>query len=133
MMNMPSKTTGAGVAPGPTGRPLRGNLPEFRNDRYNYLIQLHQQYGDVVHFQLGKRAHYLAAHPDDVLHVLGRNSSNYHKAQNRMGDAELCKSIGCNLCRGIPSYPAPMLTLRPQNGLSMTIHPRGNYEITRRK
>lgn len=49
-------TTTAPVAPGPQNhRPLRGNLPEFRQDRYNYLLKLHQEYGDVVQFQLGQR------------------------------------------------------------------------------
>lgn len=75
-------TTTAPVAPGPQNhRPLRGNLPEFRQDRYNYLLKLHQEYGDVVQFQLGQRPAYLVAHPDDVLRVLGRNSSNYQKAK----------------------------------------------------
>ncbi|MCB0110732.1 MAG: cytochrome P450, partial [Caldilineaceae bacterium] len=77
-----SITTIAQTAPGPhSRRPLRGNLPEFRHDRYNYLLQLHQEYGDVVRFQLGQRPIYLVAHPDDVLRVLGRNSSNYQKAK----------------------------------------------------
>ncbi|MCB0082929.1 MAG: cytochrome P450 [Caldilineaceae bacterium] len=80
---MSTTTTPTPAAPGPQSRrPLRGNLPEFRQDRFNYLLHLHQEYGDVVRFQLGKRPVYLVAHPDDVLRVLGRNSDNYEKGQN---------------------------------------------------
>ena len=73
----------APAAPGPQNRrPLRGNFPEFRHDRFNFLLNLHQEYGDVVQFQLGQHPVYLVAHPDDILRVLGRNSDNYHKGPN---------------------------------------------------
>jgi len=38
----------AQLPPGPKGRPLRGNLPEMRKERLQFLMQLREEYGDVV-------------------------------------------------------------------------------------
>lgn len=75
------RPTIATVPPGPSGNFLLGNFAEFRRDRHRYLRDLHQEYGDIVRFRLGREPFYLVAHPDDILHMLGCNNRNYHKSK----------------------------------------------------
>src|SRR5262245_102546 len=75
-------TAGKPLPPGPKGRLLSGSLPELREDRLSFLMQLREEYGNVVSFRIGPMNACLVAHPDDILQVLGRNSENYHKSPN---------------------------------------------------
>jgi cytochrome P450 len=59
-----------GVAPGPKGHWLAGNLPDFRDDRLGYLAHLAQTYGDCVSIRLGPRRLMVVNHPDLVEDVL---------------------------------------------------------------
>ena len=63
----------AGRAPlpaGPRGRWLVGSLPEFGRDLLGFLAGCAREYGDVVHFRLGRRPAYLLNRPDLVEQVL---------------------------------------------------------------
>jgi cytochrome P450 len=60
----------APLPPGPRGRWLVGSLPEFGRDLLGFLAGCARDYGDVVHFRLGRRPAYLLNRPDLVEQVL---------------------------------------------------------------
>ena len=53
-------------APGPAGKPLVGNVFEFRRDPTGFLTTVAQTYGDIVHFKFGSQDVYLLNHPDYI-------------------------------------------------------------------
>ena len=68
------------TVPGPPGLPLVGNLFQMRRAAdIRLFINLFQEFGDVVHLQIGPRHLYLINHPDDVQYVLQSNNRNYVK------------------------------------------------------
>ncbi|PMP81421.1 MAG: cytochrome P450, partial [Chloroflexus aggregans] len=52
--------------PGPRGLPVIGVGNRLLRDPIEFMIRLHRHYGDLVKLPLGKRAMYLAVHPDMV-------------------------------------------------------------------
>lgn len=62
--------------PGPRGRRVGGNLPEFAEDPLAFLLACHARFGDVV--RLGRR-NVLVAHPRLVGEVLSNRSGAYPK------------------------------------------------------
>ena len=66
-------------APGPPGRPLIGNLLEFRRDVLGALMESRQRYGDVVRFRLGPKIVHLVAGPEQIEYVLLTRHENYNK------------------------------------------------------
>jgi cytochrome P450 len=56
--------------PGPKGRILRGNVPEFGPDWIGALLRYAREYGDFVPLRLGLRRAVLLSHPDYVEQVL---------------------------------------------------------------
>jgi cytochrome P450 len=58
------------LPPGQRGRWLVGSLPEFGRDLLGFLADCARDYGDVVHFRLGRRPAYLLNRPDLVEQVL---------------------------------------------------------------
>jgi cytochrome P450 len=70
------------VAPGPRGMPVLGNLNDFRNkDLIQVYVDTWRRYGDVSHLRAGPIDMVVAAHPDDVKHVLVDNQKNYIKGR----------------------------------------------------
>jgi cytochrome P450/NAD(P)-dependent dehydrogenase (short-subunit alcohol dehydrogenase family) len=65
------------VAPGPRGHIVMGNLAAYKHDPIAMLLQLQQQYGDVVRNPLGPFLTHALAHPDYVQQVLQDNQRNY--------------------------------------------------------
>ncbi|MHB1417148.1 MAG: cytochrome P450 [Chloroflexota bacterium] len=75
-------TTGTGprVAPGPTGLPLLGVLPQIGGgDLIGYYVNAWRQYGDVVRVPLGPKTAFLLADPEHIKYVLVDNEKNYCK------------------------------------------------------
>jgi len=67
--------------PGPRGHIFIGNLPEFRRDPLQFLMNLSRQYGDVARFRVGPWSYCLISHPDHVKHVLQDHNHNYCKGR----------------------------------------------------
>ena len=65
--------------PSPPKIPLLGHIPAFRRDVLGLLIRSVETYGDHILFKLGPHPVYLFNHPDDALHILKKNASNYDK------------------------------------------------------
>src|SRR5688572_15969593 len=99
------------IAPGPPGRPIVGNLNEFREDRLRFLLSVRQEYGDVVRLQLGPRLAHLVSHPDWIRYVLATHHDNYHKSEQ----------YRLQLVPGHPVEPEPVVTLRPREGVRVTL------------
>lgn len=66
--------------PGPKGKPIVGDLTNFKNDRLGYLKSL-RDYGDIVRTKLANRELIFLFNPDDIKYVLATNHANYHKAK----------------------------------------------------
>lgn len=63
------------------GKPLIGNLIEFRGDPLNFLLGLARRHGDVVLFKLGKQELFFVNNPDLIRDVLVTNSRNFIKSR----------------------------------------------------
>lgn len=68
------------LPPGPKGKPLFGNLPDFRKDNLGFLLRLAREYGDVVHYHLLTERVYQLNHPDYIQEVLVNQADKFHKA-----------------------------------------------------
>ncbi len=69
--------------PGPHFLETERFLLHFRRDPLSAFQQINQQYGDVVHFQMGKQHAYLLSHPDDIRDVLVVHHQDMHKPQQQ--------------------------------------------------
>ncbi len=67
------------IPPGPRGKPIIGNLREFRSDILGLLETSTRAYGEIVHFRVGPREIFLLNDPYYIQHVLQTNSRNYRK------------------------------------------------------
>ncbi len=74
----PEAGSAAVTPPGPQGNWLLGNMRDFNNDPLGMLTRAGQM-GRVTRFRFLNSIVYLAAHPDDVKHVLVDNHRAYHK------------------------------------------------------
>ncbi len=72
-------TASARTPPGPPG--FLSAFRALRRDPLQFLLDVNHEYGDVVLVRLGTKRVYLAAHPDDVRHVLQENHRNYGKGK----------------------------------------------------
>lgn len=63
------------------GKPIVGNLLEFRRNPINFLMKVNRQHGDLVLFYLGPRQLYFINDPDYVRDVLVTNSRNFIKSR----------------------------------------------------
>ncbi|HYP28680.1 MAG TPA: cytochrome P450 [Blastocatellia bacterium] len=73
--------TRAATPPGPKGKPVIGNLLDFRSDPANFLLRCAREYGDVVHFKLGPQPLYLVNDPEIIRDVLVTNNRNFVKSR----------------------------------------------------
>ncbi|HJQ69284.1 MAG TPA: cytochrome P450 [Blastocatellia bacterium] len=67
--------------PGPKGKPVVGNLLDFRRDPLGFLLAAARQHGDIVHLQFGPQAIYLINNPDYIRDVLVANNRNFIKSR----------------------------------------------------
>lgn len=65
--------------PGHKGNFLTGNAHQFNHDRLGFLMYLSQNYGDIVHFNIGPRHVYLLNHPDYIRYVLVEHPDKFNK------------------------------------------------------
>lgn len=73
--------------PGPAGLPLLGNIPRFGGDQniLFHFIDAWEEFGECCHLRLGPFHVYVVAEPENVHHVLVRNSANYIKGSGYTG------------------------------------------------
>jgi cytochrome P450 len=67
--------------PGPKGKPVIGNLLDFRRDPLNFLLTAAREHGDIVHLQFGPQAIFLVNNPDHIRDVLVTNNRNFIKSR----------------------------------------------------
>jgi len=68
------------LLPGPEGRGIFGTAGEFKKARLDYLIHIHQTYGDSLRYRFFRdRYGYSFVHPDANRHILQDNNGNYTK------------------------------------------------------
>lgn len=67
--------------PGPKGKPVIGNLLDFRRDPLGFLLTAAREHGDIVHLQFGPQAIYLLNNPDYIRDVLVTNNRNFIKSR----------------------------------------------------
>jgi cytochrome P450 len=67
--------------PGPKGKPVVGNLLDFRRDPLGFLLTAAREHGDIVHLQFGPQAIYLINNPDYIRDVLVTNNRNFIKSR----------------------------------------------------
>jgi cytochrome P450 len=67
------------TAPGPPGRFLVGNLPEFARDILGFMERCARDYGDVTYLRLAGYPVYLFAHPDLIESVLVTHHLRFRK------------------------------------------------------
>jgi cytochrome P450 len=65
--------------PGPAGKPVVGNILEFRKDILGTMLDGWRNHGDIVQFNVGGPA-YLFVHPDDIAYIIRFGAANYPKA-----------------------------------------------------
>lgn len=65
--------------PGPRGRLLLGDFPDFLRDPLGFLQGLARQHGDVVAYRMGPEKATLLVHPDDIKDVLVTRQRCFHK------------------------------------------------------
>jgi cytochrome P450 len=67
--------------PRPKGKPIIGNLLDFRRDPLSFLLTVAQEHGDVVHLQFGPQSVFLVNNPDHIRDVLVTNNRNFIKSR----------------------------------------------------
>jgi len=71
--------TGRREPPSPPGHFLIGNAPELSAAPLDFVMRARRDYGDLVRLRFPLVRAYLAAHPDDIKHILQDNHDNYTK------------------------------------------------------
>ncbi len=67
------------LPPGPKGRLLGGNLPDYVPDQLGFLQRCAREYGDVVRLRFLNVPVYVLNHPDHVEYMLVGNNRNFIK------------------------------------------------------
>ena len=69
------------IPPGPKGKPIAGNLLDFRRNPTGFLLNAALEYGDVVSLKFGPQQIYLINNPDYIRDVLVTNNRNFIKSR----------------------------------------------------
>jgi cytochrome P450 len=69
------------VPPGPRGKPLIGNLLDFRRNPPEFLLNAANQYGEVVYLTFGPQKVFLVNSPELIKDVLVTNPKNFIKSR----------------------------------------------------
>ncbi len=67
------------MPPGPEGRLVAGNLPEYARDQLGFLTRCAREYGDVVRLRFFNVWVFLPNHPDHTEHALVGNHRDFIK------------------------------------------------------
>ena len=68
--------------PGPTPKPIVGNLLDFRRDRLAFVTDCAARYGDLAHARFANRHVYLLNNPDDIRAILVEKPAQVGKLQS---------------------------------------------------
>lgn len=80
-----STTNSPAHPPGPKGTFFGANLHlSIQRDPLGFMERLAREYGDVVHFRLGRRRVYLLNHPEHVKGVLLTHYDNFLKGRGHV-------------------------------------------------
>ena len=79
LMNASTTPQNRPVPPGPRGTFLGGNLPQFRQDRLEFLTRCAREFGDVVALRLGPRRDAAAEPPGRHRASAGHSKSKLHQ------------------------------------------------------
>ena len=79
MIGAQRNTASLPLPPGPKGRPISGNLPEYARDQLGFLTRCAREYGDVVRLRFFNVRLLLLNHPDHIERVLVRDNRNFIK------------------------------------------------------
>lgn len=74
-----STTATISFPPGPSRRLPGFNFFAFRRDRIGFLTRLAREYGDIVHFRVGRQRIFLLNHPEAIKEVLVTHQHNFKK------------------------------------------------------
>lgn len=85
-------------APIPSGKPIIGNVIEFRNDPLGMMKRDFDRYGDVVRYALGKRVAHVASHPELAQEILVDRRADFLKMP-------IDKGLGMVLGNGLVTSP----------------------------
>ena len=69
------------IPQGPKGKPIAGNLLDFRRDPAGFLLNAALEYGDVVYLKFANQQIYLLNNPDYIRDVLVTNNRNFIKSR----------------------------------------------------
>jgi cytochrome P450 len=69
------------LPPGPKGKPLLGNLLDFRRNPPDFLLNAANQYGEVVYLKLGPQEIFLVNSPELIKNILVTNHKNFIKSR----------------------------------------------------
>ena len=109
-------------APGPRGHPLLGSLPRARRDPIALFMDSFRDYGEVVRFRLGPMVAHLISSPAGVNHVLAENNKYaFATMEAELVLATLAQRLRFDLAPGSGVELEPSITLRPRNGIRMSI------------
>jgi cytochrome P450 len=136
------------AVPGPSGYPLVCSLPHFWRQPLQYLTAASHRYGEMVALRLRGQPVYLLNHPDHITDVLADHHTRYRKSARgarrkplfgegprgclgqRLAMLEMVLILAMvaqryqlRLKPGHPLDPEPLITLRPRDGVLMTVHP----------
>lgn len=103
---------GVVVARGPAALPLVGHLPAYLSDKLGFLTRCAAAYGPVVALRIGEPTLLLSS-PDDIQHVLLKNSAGYSKSPRLTGPRGKALS-GSGLLTSSPAeHPRQKRALQP--------------------
>src|SRR5215831_13087619 len=88
--------------PGPKGHFLLGNIADMQRDALGFLVQLHREYGDLVHFRLGPYHTHLVSDPATIHRILVDEADKFPRG--RYSRDLLSKPIGVGLLTSDGAY-----------------------------
>lgn len=88
----------AKTAPTPQGKPILGNVLEFRADPVGTMKRDFDRYGDVVRYMLGRRVVHVASHPELAQEIFVDRRADFVKM-------DVNKGLGMILGNGLVTSP----------------------------
>jgi cytochrome P450 len=140
------------TAPGPQSNYLTGNLRDLQRNQLRFFLNLRREYGDVARFRiLGSVYMHMIFHPEGIEEDFDPERFTPQRSAGRPHFAYFPFGGGPHLCIGNnfalmeaqlilatvaqvyqlrmaprhpPVIPEPLVTLRPRNGIVMTVQKR---------
>jgi len=74
-----NRSSAVDLPPGPRGQLLLGSTMPFKDSPLRYIQMLHEEYGDVVRFQIGVQHWNLIVNPADIWDICVKRQANFTK------------------------------------------------------